>query len=53
MDLTEDSDNGQIFNFKSTFEFIANIRKEISNRRLLSQSFTVNVADNLGHTGQV
>ena len=33
--------------------FLVNTRKTLFNRRLLSQSFIVNIGDNLGQTGQV
>lgn len=52
--LTRHSENGGTpLTFKEVRDFTSNIRKTISNRRLIKQSFVVNVGDSLGRTGQV
>ena len=45
--------NGQSFTFETFFTFVANFRKEITNRQLVSQSFVVQPEDAAGTTGVV
>lgn len=47
------SENGKPLNFRTFFDFIVSLRRDISNRQLVSQSFVVAPADEEGKTGQV
>jgi hypothetical protein len=47
------SDNGKPLTIQELHSFLINTRKVLFNRRLLSQSFVVNIGDSLGQTGQV
>jgi hypothetical protein len=47
------SDNGKPLTIQELQSFLVNARKMLFNRRLSSQSYIVNIGDNLGQTGQV